>query len=92
MRARLLEMAREEGLEVTPEDITVTLEPLDPGNLTKLATYESAAIGIAGKLKNHELDAMFLGMRVTVRAKWGPVARASTLERNTWVHKSLVGP
>ena len=90
VRERLIAIARQEGLEVAPEDVQVTIAPLDNDNIEKLASFERAALGIAAKLPNHEIGAMFLGMRVTARAKWGPVKREAVLERNTWVHKGIV--
>jgi hypothetical protein len=87
---RLIAIAREEGLEVAPEDVEVVIAPLDAENTEKLAAFERTALGIAAKLPNHDIGAMFLGLKVTVRAKWGPVKRVSVVERNTWVHKSLV--
>jgi hypothetical protein len=90
VRDRLIAIARQEGLEVAPDDVQVVIEPLDDQNTEKLASFERAALGIAGKLPNHDLGALFLGMRVAVRSKWGPVKREGVLERNTWVHKAIV--
>jgi hypothetical protein len=90
VRRRLIAIGREEGLDVAPDDVQVTIEPLDPSNIERLASFERSALGIAAKLPNHDLGAMFLGMRVTVRQAWGPVKREAQLERNTYVVKSAV--
>jgi hypothetical protein len=87
---RLIRYAREEHFDLEPGAISVVIEPLDPTNVEKLAVFERAAIGIAGQLKNYDVDAMFLGIRVTVQPKWGPVTRTSVLERSTWVPKSAL--
>jgi hypothetical protein len=90
VRRRLVAIAQEEGVTVAPEEIEVVIAPLDADNIEKLAAFERAALGIANKLPNHQIDALFLGIKATVHAKWGPVKRVTVVERSTWVHKSMV--
>jgi hypothetical protein len=90
VRRQLIEIGRQEKLTLAPEDVTVELVPLDATNVERLAVFERAAIGIANKLPNHDINAMYLGMKVRVRGKWGPARLDSVVERNTWIHKEWV--
>ncbi|MBI5479516.1 MAG: hypothetical protein HY906_11700 [Deltaproteobacteria bacterium] len=90
VRRRLVVIAREEGAAVAPEDITVVIEPLNATNFEKLPMQARVAIGAVSKMKNWEADAAFLNIRLTMRAKWGPVKRESVLERATWVPRSAL--
>jgi hypothetical protein len=78
VRRQLIEIGRQEKV------------PLDATNVERLAVFERAAIGIANKLPNHDINAMYLGMKVRVRGKWGPARLDSVVERNTWIHKEWV--
>jgi phage tail sheath protein FI len=90
VKKRLVKWAQEEGAETTAEQIAVTIEPLNPTNFEKLPMQARVAIGAVSKMKNWEADAAFLGIRMTVRAKWGPVKREIVLERSSWVPKSAL--
>ena len=90
VKRRLVAMAQEEGAELAPEDVSVVIEPLDATNFEKIPLQARIAIDAARKMKNHDVDAAFLGIRMTIRAKWGPVKREMVLERNSWVPKSAL--
>jgi hypothetical protein len=90
VKGRLVAMVQAEGAEIAPEDVTVVIEPLNATNFEKLPMQARVAIGAVNKMKNWDVDAAFLGIRMTVRLKWGPVKRESVLERSSWVSKSAL--
>jgi hypothetical protein len=87
---RIVEWAREEGGVVRPDDVHVTIEPINDTNFQRLPLQARIAIGAAQKMKNHDVDAAFISIRFTLRASWGPVKREMVLERDSWVPKSAL--
>lgn len=81
VRQRVVERMKKIGVEVNDDVIDVRLERVSRDNLHELPKVDQAAVGFAGKLKNHEIEMWLLQVRFPVRLSHGWVSQRATIQR-----------
>ena len=81
VRDRVGERMKRIGVRVRRDAIKVRLEPVSRENLDELPKTDQAAVGIAGKLKNHEVKMWLLQVRFPVILSYGWVTERAPIQR-----------
>ncbi len=81
VRERVEKRMNKIGFRVRRDAINVRLEPVSGKNLDELPKVDQAAVGIAGKLKNHEVKIWLLQVRFPVVLSYGWVTERARIQR-----------
>jgi hypothetical protein len=87
VRQVVIDLAARVRVPVRPEDIQVTIEPLNDVTMKKLPTFAQTALGIAAKIPNHTRPSWIVGYKASFLVKHGVAKQVFEVERYTW-HES----
>jgi hypothetical protein len=84
VRQVVLEMARTSRIDVSPEEITVTIEPASDEAMKKLPALAQTALGIVAKVPGTQRPPWIVGFKGRFVVRHGIVKQVFEPERYTW--------
>ncbi len=88
LRQVVLDLSRKVGVEVRPEDIQVTLEPLNQESARRLPARDQLGLSLAAKIPGSSVASMWVaGYRARFFVRHGVAKLHFDVERYTWMNQ-----